>query len=304
MNQTEWLEYFEAINGRQATAEEMKEALAKGEFQEMVEEEIQEPLVDLAQPQAAPSPTQQIQTDQKVTGDSTREIKAEIPSAPYPAQPSKFKMMGKDFWEWLLFAWKNPLSLESVSSSNGYIAFGTLVVLTTLTIFLSAYHVGRAATSGLDSLVNSFSGSDYHVNNPVDFTAFFVILVVVALFIFSLILGGFLAKRMIYQENEFTLKKAFDYYGRLFSINIILSALAAIFALLGVLQFVGFLFCLILFIFLVSAAFAIARSEGKLKLNPFYQYILAVLVSVIIVLVFSYIEKSLVSNYISMLFQF
>ncbi len=36
MSKQDWLDYFEAVNGRSASAEEIAQALAAGEFQEEV----------------------------------------------------------------------------------------------------------------------------------------------------------------------------------------------------------------------------------------------------------------------------
>ena len=48
-------------------------------------------------------------------------------------------------------------------------------------------------------------------NGPtLNFKIFFVSLIAAALFLFSIILGGFVVKRLVYQDRSFTFNKAFN----------------------------------------------------------------------------------------------
>ena len=177
----------------------------------------------------------------------------------------------------------------------------------TLTIFIAVYQAGRALTGGINRAANLFSTNSsnaFQMSNPVDFSTFFTILIAAALYLFSIVLGGFVVKRMIYQNTSFTFTRAFDYYAKLFSINIILTALASICALLNIVTFAAFLFIVSLFIFTVGITFSIAQTEGDSKMDSFYRFLLAVIVNGIILVIFFYAEMSLVAEYISKLFRF
>lgn len=311
MNKQEWLEYFEAINGRTATAEEIAQAQAAGEFQaepvapqpQPVSQNPVPPVQEPVQPQpASQNPVPPIQEQaQQATVPPTQPLQQTVPPVANPSNPQsdEFKRKLNHFWKWLVEAWKKPTSEGDIHSPNGYIAFGCLTVLYTLTIFLSAYHVGRMATGGINSFVGSLTGSSSsYVTNPVDVTALFMILVASGLFIFSMILGGFVVKRMVFQDTTFTFKKAFDYYGRLFSINILLTAVSTVFALLNVLPFALFLVLVSVFIFSIASTFAIAQTKGESRMDPFYKFLLAVIVNGVIALIFFYAEMSLVASYL------
>lgn len=290
MNKQEWLAQFEAITGRTATAEEIAQALEAGKFQEVTTEE----------PQVKANPVQEkpVQTTEAASTQAA-------PAA--PAQPSEFQKTMSSYWKWLIAAWKNPTAEGTLEPKHAYLAFGTLTLFYTLTIFIAVYQAGRALTGGINRAANLFSTNSsnaFQMSNPVDFSTFFTILIAAALYLFSIVLGGFVVKRMIYQNTSFTFTRAFDYYAKLFSINIILTALASICALLNIVTFAAFLFIVSLFIFTVGITFSIAQTEGDSKMDSFYRFLLAVIVNGIILVIFFYAEMSLVAEYISKLFRF
>ena len=282
MNKQEWLAQFEAITGRTATAEEIAQALEAGKFQEVSTKETH---VEQTPVQEKP-----VQTTEAA-----------------PAQPSEFQKTMSSYWKWLIAAWKNPTAEGTLEPKHAYLAFGTLTLFYTLTIFIAVYQAGRALTGGINRAANLFSTNSsnaFQMSNPVDFSTFFTILIAAALYLFSIVLGGFVVKRMIYQNTSFTFTRAFDYYAKLFSINIILTALASICALLNIVIFAAFLFIVSLFIFTVGITFSIAQTEGDSKMDSFYRFLLAVIVNGIILVIFFYAEMSLVAEYISKLFRF
>lgn len=290
MNKQEWLAQFEAITGRTATAEEIAQALEAGKFQEVSTKETH---VEQTPVQEKP-----VQTTEAASTQAA-------PAA--PAQPSEFQKTMSSYWKWLIAAWKNPTAEGTLEPKHAYLAFGTLTLFYTLTIFIAVYQAGRALTGGINRAANLFSTNSsnaFQMSNPVDFSTFFTILIAAALYLFSIVLGGFVVKRMIYQNTSFTFTRAFDYYAKLFSINIILTALASICAPLNIVTFAAFLFIVSLFIFTVGTIFSIAQTEGDSKMDSFYRFLLAVIVNGIILVIFFYAEMSLVAEYISKLFRF
>ena len=127
MNKQEWLAQFEAITGRTATAEEIAQALEAGKFQEVSTKETH---VEQTPVQEKP-----VQTTEAA-----------------PAQPSEFQKTMSSYWKWLIAAWKNPTAEGTLEPKHAYLAFGTLTLFYTLTIFIAVYQAGRALTGGINRL--------------------------------------------------------------------------------------------------------------------------------------------------------
>ena len=130
-------------------------------------------------------------------------------------------------------------------------------------------------------------------NGPTfNFKVFFVSLIAAALFLFSIILGGFVVKRLVYQDRSFTFNKAFDWYGRLYAIVLPFIAASALFALLGVIHLSLFFTWIGLLLIGVGATFAF--------MDPFYKYLLAIIINGVITIIFSFIAFSLLASIIMM----
>ena len=194
----------------------------------------------------------------------------------------------KGFWAWLVSAWKSPTSEVESSKVNGYLSLG-------LTVFFFAI----VANSNVYSIINMFrvySLSLYDVVPSLNFKVFFVSLIAAALFLFSIILGGFVVKRLVYQDRSFTFNKAFDWYGRLYAIVLPFIAISALFALLGVIQ-LSLLFTWIGILLIgVGATFALIYSKTNNSMDPFYKYLLAIIINGVITIIFSFIAFSLLAS--------
>ncbi len=228
-----------------------------------------------------------------------------------PTQPSDFQKTVTNYWNWLLNAWKNPTGEGTVEANNAFLTFGILILFNTLTIFFAAFHAGRTLTSGINSFSsqfqstsNPFSGNAFQISNPVGITTLFPILISVALYLFSIILGGFVVKRLIYQNTNFTFIKAFDYYAKLFSINTVLTVLSALLAILNIISLSALLFIISILLFTAGLIFAISQTEDDSSINPFHKYLFALVVNGLIMGIFFYAEMSLIAEHISKLFRF
>lgn len=381
MTKQDWLDYFEAVNGRSASPEEVAQALAAGEFQE---EAGQAPAQDAAaaQDQAAPTEPAQAQanpeqpfgqaqpqfqqsadpaagqnpfnpgqpnqaayadssvsqTAQQPFGQPTNQPVNQQPQNFYnqanpgqqfnqtgyqeaapgqqpfqgqsqqqqqfsgqpqqfgqqayyqqPAQPNQFTQTMRGFWSWLLSAWKAPTSEVETKSSNGYIALGLLSFLGGTSLYLSLFSTMSAVSSSLT--YGLYSGPGF------DFRSFFMSILSAALVLFSVILGGFTVKRLVYRDDTFTFNKAFDWYGRLFAIVLPVVALATVMNLLRVLILGFFLNVFSVILVFVGATFALAFSKSRSNLDPFYKYLLAILVNGVIVLIFSFISSAMLGSF-------
>lgn len=190
----------------------------------------------------------------------------------------------KGFWTWLVSAWKSPTSEVESSKVNGYLSLG-------LTVFFFAI----VANYNIFSTIGIMSFGMY--NGPTfNFKVFFVSLIAAALFLFSIILGGFVVKRLVYQDRSFTFNKAFDWYGRLYAIVLPFIAVSALFALLGIIHLSLFFTWIGLLLVGVGATFALIYSKTNNSMDPFYKYLLAIIVNGVITLFFSFIAFSLLTS--------
>ena len=358
MSKQDWLEYFEAVNGRSATEEEIAQALAAGEFVEAEQvsaeqalsdaspasssfeqpqqeaqtvetqgqpQNFQQPFAQQASQQYQEVPQQQANPNQFANqgqayqqqgfqqaspfagqpqssgpqayqnnpqqGQFNSQVPQQGPQAYYsqqPPQPSEFSKTMKGFWAWLVSAWKSPTSEVESSKVNGYLSLG-------LTVFFFAI----VANSNVYSIINMFrvySFSLYDVVPSLNFKVFFVSLIAAALFLFSIILGGFVVKRLVYQDRSFTFNKAFDWYRRLYAIVLPFIAVSALFALLGIIHLSLFFTWIGLLLVGVGATFALIYSKTNNSMDPFYKYLLAIIVNGVITLFFSFIAFSLLTS--------
>ena len=348
MSKEDWLEYFEAVNGRSATEEEIAQALAAGEFveaeqvsaeqapsdaspasssfeqpqQEAQTVETQGQPQNFAQPQNFQQPfAQQYQEapqqqanqayqqpgfqqaspfagqpqssgpqayqNNPQQGQFNSQVPQQGPQAYYsqqPPQPSEFSKTMKGFWAWLVSAWKSPTSEVESSKVNGYLSLG-----------LTAFFFAIVANYNIFSTIGIMSFGMY--NGPTfNFKVFFVSLIAAALFLFSIILGGFVVKRLVYQDRSFTFNKAFDWYGRLYAIVLPFIAVSALFALLGIIHLSLFFTWIGLLLVGVGATFALIYSKTNNSMDPFYKYLLAIIVNSVITLFFSFIAFSLLTS--------
>ncbi|EGF06581.1 YjbE family integral membrane protein [Streptococcus sanguinis SK1057] len=350
MSKQDWLEYFEAVNGRSATEEEIAQALAAGEFVEAEQVSAEQALSDASpasssfeQPQQEAqtvetqgqpqnfqqpfaqqyqeAPQQQANPNQFANqgqayqqpgfqqaspfagqpqssgpqayqnnpqqGQFNSQVPQQGPQAYYsqqPPQPSEFSKTMKGFWAWLVSAWKSPTSEVESSKVNGYLSLG-----------LTAFFFAIVANYNIFSTIGIMSFGMY--NGPTfNFKVFFVSLIAAALFLFSIILGGFVVKRLVYQDRSFTFNKAFDWYGRLYAIVLPFIVASALFALLGVIHLSLFFTWIGLLLIGVGATFALIYSKTNNSMDPFYKYLLAIIINGVITIIFSFIAFSLLAS--------
>ena len=345
MSKEDWLEYFEAVNGRSATEEEIAQALAAGEFVEAEQvsaeqvssesspasssfeqpQNFQQPFAQQASQQYQEVPQQQANPNQFANqgqpyqqqgfqqaspfagqpqfsgpqayqnnpqqGQFNSQVPQQGPQAYYsqqPSQPNEFSKTMKGFWTWLVSAWKSPTSEVESSKVNGYLSLG-------FTVFFFAIVANYNIFSSLGFIsLGMYNGPTFN------FKVFFVSLIAAALFLFSIILGGFVVKRLVYQDRTFTFNKAFDWYGRLYAIVLPFIAVSALFALLGVIHLSLFFTWIGLLLVGVGATFALIYSKTSTSMDPFYKYLLAIIVNGVITLFFSFIAFSLLASIVMM----
>ena len=214
-----------------------------------------------------------------------------------PCKTARLKEEIALFWTWLLDAIQEPTACKTTDQKHRYSVFALLTLLSSINLFFSIYHIKHLYYGYMASIANSLPNQ----LPPLDLFAGLSILVASALFYFSIILGGFTVRRVLDQESDFTFQEACDRYSRLFAIPLVLTALASFFALFGGLRFAGILTLLNMAIFALGNLFVISKSSKSSSLDPFYRFLLAVLLDSAILLPFFIAELALTVDYLRIL---
>lgn len=214
-----------------------------------------------------------------------------------PRKTARLKEEIALFWTWLLDAIQEPTASKTTDQNHRYSVFGLLTLLSSISLFFSIYHIKHLYYGYMASIANSLPNQ----LPPLDLFAGLSILVASALFYFSIILGGFTVQRVLDQESDFTFQEACDCYSRLFAIPLVLTALASFFALFGGLRFAGILTLLSLAIIALANLFVISKSSKTSSLDPFYRFLLAVLLDGAILFPFFIAELALTVDYLRIL---
>ena len=386
MTKADWLDFFEAINGRSATEEEIAAALAAGEFQDDA------PAVETAPTQEAPAqpafanvqetPAQEAQpqptfagaqeAQQQPTFASAQDAQPQAPfanaqaaqpqptfagaqAAPVqgvpnqaaqpqagqqaafangqplqpgqnvqfingqaivvPAQPSAFATTFKNYWTWLLNAWRRPADMTDYGKHNGWLNYIFLSLFTGFASFAILSAMARklvssvvSTTNALSSLFGSYGTDSYSSSisshtSSIGFGAFFASILAAFLFIFAFILAGFVTRKAIFRDPETTFLNSFDRFGRLTSLALPILLVTILFGAIGLVGFPSFLFNIVSVLFVLANIFTIVPVKTAWKADKFYQLILAALLNgVILVILFAIVFAIMSSFLIGLLF--
>ena len=377
MTKADWLDFFEAINGRSATEEEIAAALAAGEFQDdapAVETaptqeapaqpafaNVQETPAQEAQPQptfagaqeAQPQPTFASAQDAQPqpTFASAQDAQAQAPftnaqaaqpqptfagaqagkqaafangqplqpgqnvqfingqAVVVPAQPSAFATTFKNYWTWLLNAWRRPADMTDYGKHNGWLNYIFLSLFTGLAFFAILSAVARKVVSSIVSTTNALSnlfgsyGTDAYSSSvssqtsSIGFGAFFASILAAFLFIFAFILAGFVTRKAIFRDPETTFLNSFDRFGRLTSLALPILLVTILLGAIGLVAFPGFLFYVVYFLFAIANLFTIVPVTTAWKADKFYQMILAALLNGVILSILFAIVFAIMSSF-------
>ena len=380
MTKADWLDFFEAINGRSATEEEIAAALAAGEFQDDA------PAVETAPTQEAPAqpafanvqetPAQEAQpqptfagaqeAQQQPTFASAQDAQPQAPfanaqaaqpqptfagaqAAPVqgvpnqaaqpqagqqaafangqplqpgqnvqfingqavvvPAQPSAFATTFKNYWTWLLNAWRRPADMTDYGKHNGWLNYIFLSLFTGFASFAILSAMARKLVSSVVSTTNALSsmfgsyGTDSYSSSfsshtsSIGFGAFFASILAAFLFIFAFILAGFVTRKAIFRDPETTFLNSFDRFGRLTSLALPILLVTILFGAIGLVGFPSFLFNIVSVLFVLANIFTIVPVKTAWKADKFYQLILAALLNGVILSILFAIVFAIMSSF-------
>lgn len=379
MTKADWLDFFEAINGRSATEEEIAAALAAGEFQEDAPAQgapaqpafanVQEAPVQGAPAQpvfaaAQETPAQEAQPQPAFAGTQEAPVQGApaqpgfasaqatpgqaVPNQAFqpqagfanaqagqqaafangqplqpgqnvqfingqavvvPAQPSAFGTTFKNYWTWLLNAWRRPADMTDYGKHNAWLNYIFLSFFTGLAFFTILSAIARKVVNTLkstasvfSSIFGSFGSNDYSSSvsshaSSIGFAAFFASILAAFLFIFAFILAGFVTRKAIFRDPATTFLNSFDRFGRLTSLALPVLLVTILLGAIGLVVFPGFLFYVVYFLFALANLFTIVPVTTAWKADKFYQMILAALLNGVILSILFAIVFTIMSSF-------
>lgn len=275
-------------------SDEHEEIVAKTDkSEEPVETEEQEELA--TKTDQSEEPVKEVsQTSKPLTNKS---LESPFVPDPVPTKTAIFKEELADFWIWLRGALKEPTASFDTDKKHSYNAFSLLTLFTAISFFFSIYHIKQA-------YYGQMAAANTQVFDQLPSLSLFSalsILVATSLFFFSVLMGGFIVKRFVDQNNDWTLEKTFQEHSRLFAIPILLTGLASFFAFFNSLKF-AILLCLIsLGMVLLANLYIISKPSKDSQTDPFYRLLLAFLVNGGVLFLFFLAEMALVFDYLRIL---
>ena len=218
---------------------------------------------------------------------------------PVPTKTAIFKEELADFWTWLLGALKEPTARFDTDKKHSYNAFALLTIFSTTSFLFTVYHAKHSYYGRMASID---ANSNFVEQFPsLNLFSIFSILVATSLFFFSILMGGFVVKRFVDQDSDWTLERAFQEYGRLFALPILLTGVASFFAFFNGLRFAALLCLISIGMVLLGNLYIISRPSKDSSTDPFYRLLLAVLVNGSVLFLFFLAEMALVFDYLRIL---
>lgn len=218
-------------------------------------------------------------------------------SVPTKAAFEIFKEELADFWIWLQSALKEPTARFDTDKKHSYTAFALLTIFSATSFLFTVYHA-KQVYYGHMAAIDSKALQHFPSLN---LFSIFSILVATSLFFFSILMGGFVVKRFVDQDSDWTLERAFQTHSRLLAIPILLTGIASFFALFNGLRFAVLLCLISIGLTLLANLYIISRPSKDSQTDPFYRLLLAFLVNGSILFLFFLAEMALVFDYLRIL---
>jgi len=114
-------------------------------------------------------------------------------------------------------------------------------------------------------------------------------------------MGGFVVKRFVNQDSDWTLEKTLQEYSRLFALPILLTGIASFFAFFNSLRFAALLCLISIGLVLLANLYTISKPSKDSQTDSFYRLLLAFLVNGSILFLFFLAEMALVFDYLRIL---
>ena len=233
----------------------------------------------------------------KESSQTSKSLESPFVPDPVPTKTTIFKEELADFWVWLQGALKEPTASIGSDKKHSYNAFALLTIFSATSFLFIVYHAKQGYYGRMASIDAHFMEQFPSLN----LFSVFSILVATSLFYFSILMGGFVVKRFVDQDSDWTLERAFQAHSRLLAIPVLLTGIASFFALFNGLRFAVLLCLISIGLTLLANLYIISRPSKDSQTDPFYRLLLAFLVNGGILFLFFLAEIALVFDYLRIL---
>ena len=259
---------------------------------EKVEAEEQE------EPEEEPATkTEQSEEPVKEAPQPSKSLESPFVPDPVPTKTVIFKEELADFWIWLQGALKEPTARFDTDKKHSYTAFALLTIFSATSFLFTVYH----AKQGYYGRMAAIDSKALQHLPSLNLFSIFSILVATSLFFFSILMGGFVVKRFVDQDSDWTLERAFQVHSRLLAIPILLTGIASFFAFFNGLRFAALLCLISMGMVLLGNLYIISRPSKDSQVDSFDRLLLAFLVNGGILFLFFLAEMALVFDYLRIL---
>ena len=259
---------------------------------EKVEAEEQE------EPEEEPATkTEQSEEPVKEAPQPSKSLESPFVPDPVPTKTVIFKEELADFWIWLQGALKEPTARFDTDKKHSYTAFALLTIFSATSFLFTVYH----AKQGYYGRMAAIDSKALQHLPSLNLFSIFSILVATSLFFFSILMGGFVVKRFVDQDSDWTLERAFQVHSRLLAIPILLTGIASFFAFFNGLRFAALLCLISMGMVLLGNLYIISRPSKDSQVDSFYRLLLAFLVNGGVLVIFFLAEMALVFDYLRIL---
>lgn len=241
--------------------------------------------------------TEQSEEPVKEVPQASKSLESPFLPDPVPTKTAIFKEELADFWIWLQGALKEPTATFATDKKHSYTAFALLTIFSAVSFFCTIFHI-KHAYYGHMAAIDSKALQQFPSLN---LFSIFSILVATSLFFFSILMGGFVVKRFVDQDSDWTLEKAFQVHSRILAIPILLTGIASFFAFFNGLRFAALLCLISMGMVLLGNLYIISRPSKDSQVDSFYRLLLAFLVNGGILFLFFLAEMALIFDYLRIL---
>ena len=241
--------------------------------------------------------TDQSEEPVKEAPQPSKSLESPFVPDPVPTKTVIFKEELADFWIWLQGALKEPTARFDTDKKHSYTAFALLTIFSATSFLFTVYHAKQAYYGRMAAID---SKALQHLPS-LNLFSIFSILVATSLFFFSILMGGFVVKRFVDQDSDWTLERAFQVHSRLLAIPILLTGIASFFAFFNGLRFAALLCLISMGMVLLGNLYIISRPSKDSQTDSFYRLLLAFLVNGGILFLFFLAEMALVFDYLRIL---
>ena len=282
----------------QANPEEQEADLEKVESDEHEENvENTEKIDKSEEPEELATKTDQAEKPVKEAPQPSKSLESPFVPDPVPTKTAIFKEELADFWVWLQGALKEPTASIGSDKKHSYNAFALLTIFSATSFLFTVYHAKQGYYGRMASIDAHFREQFPSLN----LFSVFSILVATSLFFFSILMGGFVVKRFVDQDSDWTLERSFQAHSRLLAIPVLLTGIASFFALFNGLRFAVLLCLISIGLTLLANLYFISRPSKDSQTDPFYRLLLAFLVNGGVLFLFFLAEMALVFDYLRIL---